>query len=108
MKLPNLLIAYAIKLKSVPLPRNLALVNFGEMLIVFLFQDKSAIPLLFNASEVLPSASNKAKLFHENFSKNSDLDGTGISLPAFPFRTNLKLYNISITPKLVERVENQP
>ena len=82
--------------------------NFGEMLIVFLFQDKSAIPLLFNASEVLPSASNKAKLFHENVSKNSDLDGTGISLPAFPFRTNLKLYNISITPKLVERVENQP
>ena len=32
------------------------------------------------------------------------LDGSGISLPVFPSRTNLKLHNISITPKLVEKV----
>ena len=35
---------------------------------------KSAIPPLFNGPEVLSSASDKTKLFAENFSKNSNLD----------------------------------
>ena len=64
---------------------------------------KSSIPL-FNGLEVLPSVSDKAKLFSENFSKNSNLDDSGISLPAFPSRTNLKLHNISVTPKMVKKV----
>ena len=29
---------------------------------------------------------------------------TGISLPVFPSRTNLKLHNISVTPKMVKKV----
>ena len=33
-----------------------------------------------------------------------DLDDSGISLPVFPSRTNLKLHNISITPKMVKKV----
>ena len=53
---------------------------------------------------MLSSASDKAKLFAENFSKNSNLDDSGISLPVFPSRTNLKLHNISITPKMVKNV----
>ena len=65
---------------------------------------KSAIPPLFNGPEVLSSASDKAKLFAENFSKNSNLDDSGISLLVFPSRTNLKLHNISITPKMVKKV----
>ena len=65
---------------------------------------KSAMPPLFNSSEVLSSASDKAKLFAENFSKNSNLDGSGISLPVFPSGTNLKLHNISVTPKMVKKV----
>ena len=64
----------------------------------------SAVPPLFNRPEVLSSASDKAKLFAKNFSKNSYLDDSGISLPVFPSRTNLKLHNISITPKLVKKV----
>ena len=40
---------------------------------------KSAIPPLFNGPEVLSSASDKAKLFAENFSKNSNLGDSGIS-----------------------------
>ena len=60
---------------------------------------KSAIPPLLNGPEVLSSASDKAKLFAENFSKNSNLDDSSISLPVFPSRTNLKLDNISVTPK---------
>ena len=65
---------------------------------------KSAIPPLFNRHEVLSSASDKAKLFAKNFSKNSNLDDSGISLPVFPSRTNLTLHSISITPKMVKKV----
>ena len=50
------------------------------------------------------SASDKAKLFAENFSVNSNLDDSGIYLPVFPSRTNLKLHNISVTPKMVRKV----
>ena len=53
---------------------------------------------------MLSSASDKAKFFAENFSKNSNLDDSGISLPAFPSRTNLKLHNISVTPEMVNKV----
>ena len=45
---------------------------------------KSAIPPLSNGPELLSSASDKAKLFTENFSKNSNLEDPGISLPVFP------------------------
>ena len=53
---------------------------------------------------MLSSASDKAKLFAENFSKNSYLDDSGIPLPVFLSGTNLKLHNISVTPKMVEKV----
>ena len=65
---------------------------------------KSAIPPLFNGPEVLSSAFNKAKLFAENFSLNSNLDDSVVSLPVFRSRTNLKLHNISLTPKMVRKV----
>ena len=58
----------------------------------------------FNSPEVFSSVSDKAKLFAENFSKNSNLDDSGISLPVFPFKTNLKVHNISVTPKMVKKV----
>ena len=53
---------------------------------------------------MLSFASDKAKLFAEDVSKNSNLDHSGISLPVFPSRTNLKLDNICITPKIVKKV----
>ena len=77
--------------------------TFGEFLIVLII-GKSAIPPLFNCPEVLSSASGKTKLFAKNFSKNANLDDLGISLPVFPSRANLKLQNISVTPKMVEKV----
>ena len=43
-------------------------------------------------------------MFPENFSKNSNLDDSGISLPVFSSRTNLKQHNISVIPKMVEKV----
>ena len=52
----------------------------------------------------MSSASDKTKLFAKNFSNNSNLDASGISLPAFPSRTNLKLNHISIPSKMVKKV----
>ena len=66
-------------------------------------EGKSAIPSLVDSPEVLFSASHKAKLFTKNFSKNSNLDESGVSLPIFPSRTNLKLYKISVTLKMFIR-----
>ena len=53
---------------------------------------------------MLSSASDKAKLFAANFSKNSNLDDSGISLPVLPSRTNLKLHNIFVTSRMVKKV----
>ena len=78
--------------------------DFWQIANSVLNKGKSSIPPLFNSLEVLPSASDKAKLFAENFSKNSNLDDSGTSLPVFPSRINLKLHNISVTPKMVKKV----
>ena len=77
-----------IKKKSPLLPRNLAQIATSVL----------------NDLEVLSSACDKAKLLAENFSKNSSLDDSGISLPVFPSRTNLKLHNISVTLTMVKKV----
>ena len=53
---------------------------------------------------MLSYASGKAKLFAANFSKNSNLDDSGISLPVSHSRTNLKLHNISVTSQMVKKV----
>ena len=53
---------------------------------------------------MLSSASDKAKFFPESFSRNSTLYDSGISLPVFPSRTNLKPHNISVTPNIVKKV----
>ena len=47
--------------------------------------------------------SDKAELSAENFCKNSNLNDSGISSPAFPSRTNLKLCDISVTTKMVKK-----
>ena len=67
-------------------------------------KSNSAIPPLFNVLEVLSSASDQAKLFAKNFSKDFNLYDSGISLPVFPSRTNLKLHKISVTPKMFKKV----
>ena len=97
-------LAYAIKIKESITSQKLGSWDFWRMTNSVLNKGKSAMPPLFNRPEVLSSASDKAKLFAKKFSKNSDLDDSGISLPVFPSRTNLKLYNISITPEMVKKV----
>ena len=53
---------------------------------MFSIKGKSAIPPLFSGPDMLSSASDKAKLFTKNFSKNSNLDDSGISLPFVTFQ----------------------
>ena len=65
---------------------------------------KYVIPPLFRSLEVLSSVSDKSKQLVENFSKTYNLDDSGISLSVFPSRDNLKLYNILVTLKMVEKV----
>ena len=97
-------LAYANKTKESITSQKLGSRDFWRIANSVLNKGKSAIPPLFNGPEVLSSASDKAKLFAENFSLNSNLDDSGVSLPVFPSRTNLKLHNISITPKMVRKV----
>ena len=97
-------IAYANKTKKSITSEKPDSRNFWQIANSVLNKSKSAIPSLFNGPEVLSSASDKAKLFAENVSKNSNLDDSGISLSVFPARTNLKLHNISVSPKMVKKV----
>ena len=97
-------LAYANKAKESITSQKLSSRDFWQIANSVLNKGKSAIPPPFNGPEVLSSASDKAKLFAENFSKNSNLDDSGISLPVFLSRTNLKLHNISVTPKMVKKV----
>ena len=94
-------LAYANKTKESITSQKLGSCDFWRIANSVLNKCKSPIPPLFNGPEVLSSASDKAKLFAENFSLNSNLAD---SLPVFPSRTNLKLHNISITLKMVRKV----
>ena len=97
-------LAYATKTKESITSQKLGSQDFWPIVNSVLNKGKSVIPPLFNGPDVLSTTSDKAKLFAKNFSKNSNLDDSGISLPVFPSRTNLKLHNISITPKMVKKV----
>ena len=97
-------LAYANKTKESFTSQKLGSLDFWRIANSVLNKGKSAIPPLLNGLEVMFSASDKAKLFAENFSLNSNLDDSGVSLPVFPSRTDLKLHNISVTPKMVRKV----
>ena len=97
-------IAYANKTTESITSLKLRPRDFWQIANSVLNKGKSAIPPLFNGPEVLSSASDKAKLFAQNFSKNSNFDDSCISLPVFPSRINLKLHNISVSPKMVKKV----
>ena len=96
--------AYANETKQSITSQKLGSWDFWRIANSVLNKDKSAVPPLFNGLEVLSSATNKAKSFAKNFSRNSNLDDSGFSLSVFLSRTNLKLHNISETPKLVQKV----
>ena len=57
-----------------------------------------------SSTNVTWSIIDKAKLFDKKFSKNSNLDDSGISLPVFLSKTNVKLYNISVTLNMIKKI----
>ena len=87
-------LAYADKTKESITSEKLGSWDFWQIANSVLNKSKSAIPPLLSDLEVLSSASDKAKLFPKNFSKNTHSDDSGISLPVFLSRINLKLNNI--------------
>ena len=82
----------------------MALVTSDEFLIVF----SNVNPLYISYIMTLRwfSASDKAKLFTATFSKNSNLEDSGISFPAFPSVINQKLHNNPAIPDLVKKIIN--
>ena len=102
LKAPKLVKPY--KTKESITSQKLGCQGFWQISNSNLNKGQSAIPPLFNSPEVLPSASPKAELFAKHFVKNSNLKNSGIPLPPFPSRTNLKLHNISVTPKMVKKI----
>ena len=72
--------------------QTLASCDFLQIAKNVLNKVESAQPSLFNGPEVLSCASDMANLFAGNFSKNSNLDDLGISLPAFHSSNNVKLH----------------
>ena len=79
-------------------------ITIGELLIVFSIK-VNLLYFLYLMDRMccllhLIKQNNLLKIF----SKNSKLDASGISLPIFPSRTNLKLHNISITLKIVKKI----
>ena len=97
-------LAYAKKEKNLIFSQKLGSPDFWRIANSVLNKGKSAVPRLFNDPEVLSSASDKGNLFSQNFTMNSNLDDSGISLPVFPYRANLKLHNISVATKMVRKV----
>ena len=94
------------------LPKNVALRTFGKLLIVLL-TNVYLLYLLYSMTRRC-SASEKAWLLHQikqncllkTFLRTLILKTqvSSISLSAFSFRTNLKLQNNSVTPKIVKKV----
>ena len=76
---------YANKTKESITSQKLGSWDFWPIANNVINKGKSAIPPLLHCPEVLSSASDKTKLFAKNFSKNSNLDDSGISfLFSFP------------------------
>ena len=95
LKLPNL--QMLIKQKKSIASQKLGSWDFWRIANIVYNKGKSAILPLFKEPEMLSSASDKVKLFAKNLSRNSNLDGSGISLPVFSTITKLNLYNIPLT-----------
>ena len=72
-------LAYANKTKQSITSQELGCRDFWCIANSVLNKGKSGTLPLFNGLEVLSSASDEAKLFAENYSKNSNLDDSGIS-----------------------------
>ena len=92
-----------IKQRTPSLPRNLSLRTFGELVIV-LSTKVNLLYLLYSTTRRCCFLDLvKQNRFLKTSCKISNLDDSGISLPVFSSRTNLKQH-ISVIPKMVKNV----
>ena len=92
-------LAHANKTNESITSQNIGSGTFGELPIVF----STKVNLLY----LLYLTVRRCFLLHllkQSCLLNSNLDDSRISLPAFPCRTNLKLHNIFLTPKMVKKI----
>ena len=93
-----------IKQRTPSLPRNLSLGTLGELVIV-LSTKLNLLYLLYSTTRRCCFLDLiKQNRFLKTPCKISNLDDSGISLPVFSSRTNLKQHNISVIPKMVKNV----
>ena len=93
-----------IKQRTPSLPRNLSLGTFGELVIV-LSTKLNLLYLLYSTTRRCCFLDLiKQNRFLKTSCKISNLDDSGISLPVFSSRTNLKLHNIPVFPKMIKKV----
>ena len=97
LKLSNLHLL--IKQKNSSFLKNKALGTFAELLIVFSTKRNQRYLFYLTARGCC-----LLHLIKQNYLLNSNLDDTAISLLIFPSGTNLKLHNISVTPKMIKKV----
>ena len=93
-------LACATKTRESITSQKLGSQDFWRIANIVLNKGKSAIP----PPEVCFSVSDKTKLCAKNLTKNSNLGDSGISLPIFLSRTNLKLNDIYIIPRMVKKI----
>ena len=92
--------------KNLSLPRNVTVGSFCKLLIVF--SAKINLLYLFYSTawrhSLLPLV--KQNCLMKPFLRTLILNAQVSLLPDFPSRTNLKLHNISVTPKMLKNIMN--
>ena len=91
-----------LKQNSPSLPKKCSR-DFGELLIVFSTKVNQQYLLYSTVQRSCFLHLIKQKCLLKLFLKTLNLD-SGISLHVFPSKTNLKLHNVSVTPKIVKVV----
>ena len=100
-KVPNL--HMLIKPKNLRIFQNLGSRDFWRIANSVLNKGKSAIPPLFNGQRCCLLHLIRQNCLLKTFLR-TNLDDSGISSPVFFSITNFKLHNISVTPKMVKKV----
>ena len=100
-------VGYANKIKAFMTsqkPGSREMANCWRIAQRILKNGESAILFLFSASDVLSSASDKAKLLDKNIYANSNVDKSVNYLPVFSSRTYLRLHYFFVTPKAIKKL----
>ena len=82
----------------------MAFMTFGKLLILFSTKVNLIYLLFTTAQRCCVLHLIKQNCLLKNSSLNYNLDDSGVALPVFPSRTNVKLHNIYVTPNMLRKV----